>query len=273
MWSSDELDLDAYLARIGYTGGLAPTEETLRGVHRAHVLGIAFENLDVALGRTPALDVKGLQEKLVRRRRGGYCYEQNSLLAAALERLGFDVAARGARNRTRGDVLTPVTHAVLVVTAGGRSWLADAGFGHQGPLEPVPLDATGEVRQGPWTYAVGREDGGLHVLRVLRGDEGWRDLYAFGPQATYPVDFVLMNHYSATHPRSHFTGQIVVQRVAEDERVALVRDELTRVRPPWTADRHTTAPGGLIALLGSEFGIELSETDGAELVRTYCAGV
>ncbi|MFJ6938020.1 arylamine N-acetyltransferase [Streptomyces sp. NPDC101132] len=272
MWSGDELDLDAYLERIGYAGPLEPTAETLAGVHRAHVTSVPFENLDVALGRPVPLDLASVQDKLVRRRRGGYCYEQNSLLAAALERLGFEVAGRGARNRTRGAGLTPVTHAVLVVAAGGRSWLADAGFGHQGPLEPVPLDAPGEVRQGAWTYAVGREDDGVLVLRMFR-DEGWRDLYAFAPQRTYPVDLVPMNHYSSTHPRSHFTGQIVVQKAGEGLRAALVRDTLTELRADGSTARRTAGPAELAGLLAREFGIGLSEADTAELVGTYWPGV
>lgn len=109
MWSGDELDLDAYLARIGMGradgtphGELRPDLETLYAVHRAHTAAIPFESLDVLLGRPVALEVKAVEDKLVHARRGGYCYEQNSLLAAALERIGFEVSGRGARNRTRG---------------------------------------------------------------------------------------------------------------------------------------------------------------------------
>lgn len=158
MWSGDELDLDAYLARIGIgeggegegaRGELRPDLETLYAVHRAHTAAIPFESLDVTLGRPVELDVTSLQDKLVHRRRGGYCYEQNSLLAAALQRIGFEVAGRGARNRARGDTLLPVTHAVLVVTVEGEPWLCDAGYGYPGPFEPVPLGRPGaEVRQG-----------------------------------------------------------------------------------------------------------------------------
>lgn len=108
MWSGELLDLDAYLARVGYDGPvgedgeLRPDLGTLYAVHRAHTGAITFENLDVLLGRPVELGVKALQDKLVHGRRGGYCYEQNSLLAAALERIGFEVSGRGARNRTRG---------------------------------------------------------------------------------------------------------------------------------------------------------------------------
>ncbi|MFF3425103.1 arylamine N-acetyltransferase [Streptomyces sp. NPDC002602] len=277
MWSSDELDLDAYLARIGLETGaggreLRPDLETLYAVTRAHIAAIPFESLDVTLGRPVALDVKALQDKIVHGRRGGYCYEQNSLLAAALERIGFEVAGRGARNRTRGDTLLAVTHAVLVVTVEGEPWLCDAGFGHPGPREPVPLARTGvEVRQGQWTYAVRAEEDGVLVLRSPRGEE-WRDLYAFSPQAYHPVDYVVLNHYSSSHPRSAFVGKVIVQYPGDSVRVALVGRELTRLYPDGRLARESVEPDELITVLDREFGLRLPERDAAELVRIHRAG-
>ncbi|MFC8509465.1 arylamine N-acetyltransferase [Streptomyces sp. NPDC057411] len=272
MWSGEELDLDAYLARIGYTGELAPDLRTLRALHRAHVAAIPFENLDVALGRRIPLDVKSLQAKLVGRRRGGYCYEQNSLLAAALERIGFDVAGRGARNRTRGDALTAVTHAVLVVTVDGEQWLADTGFGWQGPLEPVPLVDGARVEQDGWTFGIAREDEGVHVLRSLR-PQGWTDLYAFAPHTLYPVDFELMNHYSSSHPLSRFVGQVVALRPGSEVRRALVRSGLTSVRLDGTVEERSIGPEELIGTLSEVFGIELDAEEAAGLVRLHSAEI
>ncbi|MEV0094438.1 arylamine N-acetyltransferase [Streptomyces sp. NPDC050738] len=272
MWGGEQVDLEAYFARIGHQGGTAPTVATLRALHRAHVAAIPFENLDVALGRNVPLDMKSLQDKLVRQRRGGYCYEQNSLLAAVLERLGFAVSARGARNRTRGPGRLPVTHALLVVAVEGEQWLVDAGFGAQGVLEPVALRDSVRVEQGGWTFGIGREDEGITVLKSLR-PEGWKDLYAFAPQALYPADFTVMNHYSSTHPLSKFVGQIVAQRHLPGERVTLVRDELTVVRAEGSSDQRTVSVRDLPGILQSVFGIELGPEDSAELVRVYSAGV
>ncbi|MFE2146041.1 arylamine N-acetyltransferase [Streptomyces sp. NPDC059456] len=278
MWSGDRLDLDAYLERIGYDGPVGEGGElradlgTLYAVHRAHTGAIAFENLDVLLGRPVELDVKVLEDNLVHGRRGGDCYEPNSLLAAALERIGFEVSGRGARNRTRGDSLLAVTHAVLVVTVEGEPWLCDAGFGHQGPRRPVPLACPGtEVVQGEWTYAVREEGEGILALSMLR--EGtWRDLYAFSPQRYHPVDYVLLNHYSSTHPRSAFVGRIVVQHPGAPVRRALVGREFTRLHPDGRVERHFVDPDELLALLDREFGLRLSERDAEELVRINRAG-
>ncbi|MGW6982459.1 arylamine N-acetyltransferase family protein [Streptomyces sp. NPDC054932] len=278
MWSGDELDLDAYLARIGFpgdtgaSGELRPDLPTLYAVHRAHTAAIAFESLDVLLDRPVALDLKSIEDKLVHGRRGGYCYEQNSLLAAALERIGFAVSGRGARNRTRGHCLSAVTHAVLVVTVEGEPWLCDAGFGHQGPREPVPLGRSGgEVRQGEWTYRVREEQDGVRVLCLLRGDT-WRDLYAFSPQHYHPVDYVVLNHYSSSHPASSFIGRLIVQRPGDDVRRALVGRELTRLHPDGRAETETVGPDELLAVLDREFGLRLPERDAAELVRIHRAG-
>ncbi|MEU9297040.1 arylamine N-acetyltransferase [Streptomyces sp. NPDC048266] len=276
MWSGEELDLDAYLARIGYEperdGELVPDLRTLTYLHRAHVAAVPFENLDVALGKPVFLDVKSLQAKLVDRRRGGYCYEQNSLFAAVLERIGFTVAGRGARNRSRGAVLPPVTHALLAVTIEGEQWLTDVGFGWQGLLEPMPLRDGARVEQSGWTFAVGVEEEGIHVLRSLR-PQGWTDLYAFAPQTLYPGDFTVMNHYSSSHPQSRFLGQVVAQRPGADVRKALVRATLTTVRSDGVTEDRIVRADGLIATLETEFGIELDEEERAGVRRMHPAGV
>ncbi|MEV8535451.1 arylamine N-acetyltransferase [Streptomyces sp. NPDC051211] len=269
MWNGDELDLDAYLDRIGYTGELAPDLPTLYAVHRAHTAAIPFENLDVLLGRPVALDVKSLEDKLVRSRRGGYCYEHNSLLAAALDRIGFAVAGRGARNRTRGDVLMPITHAVLVVTVEGEPYLADCGFGANGLLEPLPLRPGAEALQGRWRFSLAKEAEGVIVLRSRHDGEEWRDLYAFAPQRFHPVDFGLMNHYSSTHPASFFTGRLVAMRPGAEQRTAVIQDVLVRFLPDGSEDRQSVTRGGLIGLLDREFGIRLPDRDAEELLRAY----
>ena len=275
LWSGEELDLDAYLARIGYEverdGELAPDLRTLTALHRAHVRAVPFENLDVALGRPVPLDLKSLQAKLVERRRGGYCYEQNSLFAAVLERIGFTVTARGARNRSRGAALPPVTHALLVVTIEGEQWLADVGFGWQGPLEPVPLRDGVRVEQSGWTFGMVVEDEGIRVLRSLR-PQGWTDLYAFSPQTLYPGDFTVMNHYSSSHPQSRFLGQVVAQWPGADERRALVRDTLTTVRTDGVVEERVVPVDELIATLESRFGIELDDGERTGLERMHPAG-
>src|SRR5580700_725948 len=122
-WAAGELDLAAYLRRIGYDADLAPTGPTLAGLHRAHVATIPFENADIMLGRGVAVDLPSIQDKLVKRHRGGYCFEHGSLLAAVLERLGYQVDRLLARVGGEHDART---HLVLRVHTGQDCWLADS---------------------------------------------------------------------------------------------------------------------------------------------------
>ena len=135
------IDLEAYLRRIGVSDELGPDLASLEAVHIAHLEAIPFENLDVRLGRPIRLDPESLHAKLIARRRGGYCFEQNGLFASALRSIGFRVETLEARVRPRdGTGPYPRTHMALRVSVGDGDYLADVGFGAFGPLLPVPLD-------------------------------------------------------------------------------------------------------------------------------------
>ena len=90
------MDLQAYLDRIGFKGPVRPDLATLRAVHRAHQYAVPFENLDVQLRRPVVLDIEPNYDKIVRRRRGGWCYEMNGVMGWALREIGFDVMRMGA---------------------------------------------------------------------------------------------------------------------------------------------------------------------------------
>src|SRR4051794_1820984 len=172
------LDLDAYLARVGYAGELRPTAAVLAALHRAHATHIPFENLDILLGRPIRLDLASLQAKLVHGGRGGDCFEQKALLAAGVGEIGFPVTRLAARVRYGATTVLPRTHMLLLVRCEGRTWLADVGFGAEGLLHPVPFRDGAVSEQFTWSYRVVQEDGGAWVLQSLHGD-GWTDLYAF----------------------------------------------------------------------------------------------
>lgn len=205
------IDIAAYLDRIGLVGPIEPTHVSLRALHEAHVGAIPFENVDVRLRRGVALDLASLEAKLVRRRRGGYCFEQNTLFAAVLRTLGFRVTTLEARVRPPGaDTPLPRTHMTLRVGVEGRDYLADVGFGGSGPILPVPLDGTASVQPGG-VYAVEREDDDLLALRS-RWRGAWRDLYAFSLTPAFPVDYEVANHFTSTFPTSPFVTTLTVQR-------------------------------------------------------------
>ncbi|MFI1257416.1 arylamine N-acetyltransferase [Streptomyces netropsis] len=271
LWGGDELDLDGYLARIGCTGTPRVDLATLRAVHRGHVAAFPFENLEILLGRPVLLDVPALQDKMVKRRRGGYCYEQNLLLAAALDRIGFSFTGLGARVRMGSDRQRAVTHMALKVEADGEQWLCDVGFGGEGLLEPLPFRDGVRERQGDWTFGIEREQKDVRVLRTLH-PEGWSDLYAFGPEERFPVDYAVMNHYISTHPRSPFVSRPVVQQTESDHRRNLVGTVLTRARADGSRDACEVGVEELTDVLSREFRIELSAADAETLARVYSSG-
>lgn len=155
--SAPVFDLDAYCSRIGYAGERTPTAGVLEELHLAHATHIPFENLDILLGKPIRLDLASLQAKLIRGKRGGYCFEQNTLFAAALERIGFRVTRLAARVGAGATRVLPRTHMLLRVEAEEAAWLADVGFGGDGLLRPLPFVPGPECRQYGWTYRLAKE--------------------------------------------------------------------------------------------------------------------
>jgi N-hydroxyarylamine O-acetyltransferase len=252
--STAPIDLDAYLARIGYRGELRPTGAVLRALHLAHKTHVPFENLDILLGRPIRLDPRSLQAKLVHGRRGGYCFEQNTLFGLALEQVGFKVTRLAARVRHGSERVLPRTHMLLEVEADGAAWLADVGFGADGPLLPVPMAPGEPVRQFAWSYRM-RTEPGARLLQL--GDrDGWHDMYAFGAEPQLPVDFEVANHYTATHPESRFVQTLTAQRSTPEIRYRLVNWELTMDDGRTITSRAVGDSDELIRVLCDTFGLE-----------------
>lgn len=248
------LDLLAYLARIRYRGPKAATFNALRALHQAHASHIAFENLDVLAGRPIQLDLASLHAKLVRDERGGYCFEQNTLFAAVLERFGFQVTRLAARVRFRSERLNPRTHMLLRVTIDGAAWLADVGFGGEGLLHPISLEPGVESEQFGWRYRVREEPAG-YVLQSHAAGE-WNDLYVFTAERQEPVDYVMANHFTATWPDSIFRRMLTVQRATPEARHIVRGDQYLISTPSGTTTRTIAGREELFNLLRNTFAIK-----------------
>jgi len=209
----------------GARAPLAPSVEALADLQRAHLGAIPFENLDILLGRPILLDLGSLQDKLVGARRGGYCFEQNTLFRAVLERLGFTVTSLAARVRAGATGVRARTHMLLQVELPEGVFVTDVGFGANGPLGPLPLQEGREHWLGLAGHRL-RQDGELWVLEG-NTDGQWSDLYAFTLEPQYPVDFEVANHYTSTHPGSAFVKTLTAQRLWPERRVVLRNRELT----------------------------------------------
>jgi N-hydroxyarylamine O-acetyltransferase len=265
-WATGTLDLAGYLDRIGLRGPVAPTSATLHALHRAHVAGIPFENLDVVLGRTVSVDLDGVQAKLVHQRRGGYCYEHATLFAGVLTGIGFSVDRLLARVGLNPSRPRARTHMALHVRADDGEWLADVGFGNA-LLEPLPWGETGWHRQGGWTYRMTR--GPEHTWHVEeRTSHATTVLYGMVDEPVHASDVVMANHFTSTHPSSPFVGQLVAIHKDDDAFVRLRGCVRTVERPDGTSEERRLTPEQVVAALREDVGVPVSDQDAAALEAT-----
>lgn len=267
-WETPALDLEAYLARIDYRGAVTPSLETLKALQQAHLAAVPFENLDIVTGGEIRLDLESLQDKLVRRRRGGYCHEQNILFATLLDRLGFEVEGRSARMLMGDDAhtVTPLGHTMLVVKMAGGNWLVDVGVGNVGPREPIRLEVGNEVSHGTWEYRLERSPLGYWLLRHRRHGS-WFNIYQFSDEPYFRADFAENNYLVSHHPASPFVRRIVAQHNGAEIRLALTDLELKVFRPGSEPEPHQIAATELPSVLHERFGLELAPEQERLLLR------
>ncbi len=245
---------DLYFQRIRYTGPRAPSLETLRGLHRAHLFAVPFENLDIHLGRPIVLDEDRLFEKIVKQRRGGFCYEQNGLFAAVLRALGFDVTLLEARvSKGDGTFGIPFDHLTLMVQLEDR-WLADVGFGDSF-LEPLRLDNPGEQIRDEGVFRVAHD--GTRGLYTRRVDGEWRDQYEFYLAPHRLADFAGGCHYHQTSPLTTFTQRRVCSLATPEGRITLSDRKLITTRSGQRDERILPDEAAFRAALHTVFAIDL----------------
>ena len=264
-------DLDAYFGRIGDQGPRDPTLATLNRIVEAHVRTIPFENLDILLGKGISVELPDIERKLVHDRRGGYCFEQNSLLQHVLLELGFEVRALSARVRAQKprEFTPPRTHLFLRVELDGQAWLVDVGVGSMSPTaalrleldtpQPTPHETRRIVASGDWQGFDRRSPDAVLYHQILYGDT-WNDVCEFTLEEMFPIDRELGNWFTSTHPASHFRSTINVARSTRTGRVTLQARELKhRAADGKAAGRTLESPEELIEVLLQEFGLQFPD--------------
>jgi N-hydroxyarylamine O-acetyltransferase len=252
------LDVDAYLARVGYRGERAPTLAALRGIQQRHVGTIPFENLSSLAGEPVPIDLAALQAKLVRSRRGGYCYEQNLLFAAVLQRLGFNVTGLAARVvwNAAPDSANPRTHMLLQVELPEGSYIADAGFGSASLPGPLALIAGSAQATPIEPYRLMPQGEGYQLEVQLQAE--WKPVYRFDLQPQQYVDYQMANWFVSTYPASRFVQGLMVARPAGTRRQTLADAELAFRELDGTVERRRLASVGELRLtLASVFDIDV----------------
>jgi arylamine N-acetyltransferase len=256
------VEVAAYFDRIGYRGAVEPTVEMLQELVAAHNRSIPFENLDPLLGIPVAdLSARALMDKLVHRRRGGYCYEHNGLMGYVLDALGFGVerlAGRVVWMNTSG-ALPAQTHQVLSVTAPvlDGPYLVDVGFGGQTLTSPIRLNVgpVQQTRHEPYRI---RERGEHCQLEAqVRGD--WQPLYIFTTRPQPLIDLEVGSWYVSTHPKSPFVTGLTAALVTDDARWNMRGRNLAIHSGAETEKIRFDTAAQVLDALTERFGIDLAD--------------
>ena len=262
--TSDSLDLAAYLDRVGLPAAPAADAAGLATLHEAHLRTIPFENIDVLLDRPPLLTPAALQDKLVTRRRGGYCFEQNGLFMLALAAAGFQPRPHLARVLFNRAVPGPRSHQFLTLSLGGRDWLADVGFGGPGLFSPLPLEAERVDVQNGVRFRL-HLDSALGMILQRGRDDGWMDLYAFAEETCLPADIEMGNHFAATSAQSPFRRTLVCARTTASGRVTLNGARLAVFDGDGNDSRLLSDIDDLRSALAAQFGLVLEPVESIRL--------
>jgi arylamine N-acetyltransferase len=256
------VDVAAYFGRIGYSGPADPTVETVYALVAAHNGAIPFENLDPLMGIPVAdLSAAALTDKLVHRRRGGYCYEHNGLMGYVLEALGFGVERLAGRVvwLNPDGPLPAQTHHVLSVMVPGLDGplLVDVGFGGQtltSPirLQPGPVQAT---RHEP--YRIQQRDDGYQLEAEVRGE--WQPLYMFNTRPQPRIDLEVGSWYVSTHPDSFFVTGLTAALVTDDARYNMRGRNLAIHRAGNTEKIRFDTAADVLDALTDRFDIDVAD--------------
>lgn len=267
------MDLENYFKRIGYEGTPSCDLPSLRAIVFAQATSIPFECLDALSGVPVSLELDRIADKLIRRRRGGYCFEQNALLSAALRQLGFQVDELSARvwHNTPAGMTPPRTHVFPTITVDGTRWLADCGLGGSTPMGLLEIDRIGDNQEmlGEVRRIV-PIDGRLvptFMHQVLHGEQ-WLDIYEFTGESMPKIDQEMGSWWASGHPDSRFRKNLIVAILNRDgTRNSILNREFLHRRSAEILERvEIQSRDQLRVLLRERFQLELPDAVNVEFL-------
>lgn len=246
-------DLQAYFDRVGLERSPSVDIAGLHILHQAQFFSIPFENFDIHLGQGIDLDPTALISKLIKSRRGGYCFELNGLMLMVADSLGFDARPLLARVHLH-DPPSGLTHQLNLVTFGDEKWIIDVGFGAGGPRVPLPL-TEGVTETALASYRLIRIEPWGWMLQTMEQGQ-FKDSYSFHLTHVTPADIAVGNHYTSTSPNCHFTTQLVASLPTSEGRLSLCDQDLTEIRGSEIRKKYIQRDSYL-QVLDARFSIEL----------------
>lgn len=251
------MDVEAYLRRIEYEGNRDSTAHTLGNLHRQHLFKVPFENLDIPLGTPIKLDLGPIYEKIVVRRRGGFCYELNGLFGALLSALGFRVQMLSARVRREDGGFGPEFDHMLLKVELEEPWLVDVGFGDSF-VDPIIFRSGGADQVNGHRYVVLPLEQEWELLR--EDDKGNVPLYAFRDVPHELSDYRTMCEYHQHSPESHFTKSWICSRATPDGRITLANMRLIVTKGNERAETQLRTEEDVRNCLREYFGVEFGRS-------------
>ena len=251
----DEPTVRAYLDRIGAQRPGVLDVTTLRALHRAHLMTVPFENLSIHLNEPISLEEADLVNKIIARRRGGFCYELNGTFALLLEALGADVVRVAARVYGDRGLGPPFDHLALVVGLpdGSGPWLADVGFGSHSTY-PLHFDLGPQQDDPAGRFALAHAE--VDDVDVLRDGQ---PQYRMERRERSLEDFVPTCWWQQTSPASHFTQNSICSRLTEDGRISVSGRKLIRTTGRSRTDEHLPTDDAVLDAYREHFGIVLDQ--------------
>jgi N-hydroxyarylamine O-acetyltransferase len=252
-----QFPIDEYCDRINVSQSGKPTLDRFADLQQAQIYTVPFENLDIQLGRGLDLTPNHVDDKVIRSRRGGYCFELNGLFLRALDSAGYE--ARRALGRVHGsDEPSGRCHQVSLVKLGGRYWLADVVFGGHCPREPIPLEFDTIHDHGGVFYRL--LDHELGYLLQKRTDEDWQNLYSFDLSPVVSNDIAVANYLTSTNPETHFTRNRIAVLAHPEGETRLVNYRCTAPRGGKLKKERLPDSEQYLEELKQRFGINLNTT-------------
>jgi N-hydroxyarylamine O-acetyltransferase len=261
--SCAQFDQGAWLERIKYSGPVSATLETLNSLIFAHSDAIAYETLDIMLGRPPKLDLMSLQNKMILNKRGGYCFEQNMLFREGLRSLGYRITSLQGRV-VRGleiDAQRPAIHMLLRVELPEGAYLADVGFGNLAPTAALLLAP--QIEQKTPHELMRFVDVGGELTLQARLSHGWQHIYRVIPYPRYDGEYEITKWYTGTHPETPYQGNIIAAKPGpKGTRITMYNARVTvRDADGNSKKRWLKTDDEFRSVLRCEFGLDLPDAD------------
>lgn len=251
-------NVEEYLNRIGYKGPLEVSAKTLWDLHVGHVTHIPFENLNPLQGKPVLLNRDDLFEKIVRRNRGGYCFEMNGLFSHVLKELRFNVTDVFARVYRPDFGFSGRAHQVLIVDVEGQRWMADVGFGGNGPIAPVKILEGEDQEQYGRYYRMKSHPVHEHVLE-FKVEEGYETVYSFTSEPCYPMDYDIASYFTSTHPESVFCNVLMCTKPTKAGRVSIFDRNLKIIEDGKITETTLESDAQINQALEMHYGITMEE--------------